>query len=198
MPKTLKILKIDAFYPTEYLEDKKKECWQEINQYNYNEYYDWLMKLRSYLSDYFTYQMNSMGYEAREFITHDSLLLKKLIKDGHISGIGIINKIRFFLKLLLRFSPIDYFSIRKKISAALKLWYLEKYIDTYNPDILIIREPSQIDGNFFNNYKPKIFVVSIIGCNTNHPINWKPHRNNLIVTLTKVYQDFLKCKVFLQ
>lgn len=160
---------------------------------SYEEYYDWMISQRMYLSDYFTYQMRQEGWEAREFIAHDSLLMEKLISDGEIKKTGIRHKLSFLVKFALSIPLKDLFRphILKPIwRKELKQWLIEKYIESYNPDVLFIREPSQIDGRFFDKYKKSKLIVTLIGCNTSHAHRWYAHRNDLIFTIFPSYYDF--------
>jgi hypothetical protein len=197
--KKLRVLKFDAFYPVGYLTNKKNENKDLIENQNYHSYYNWLISLRSYLSDYFSYHMNENGWECREVFAHDSLLLKKLVEDGEIKKVSGVYYIFFIFRFIfnLKLKQILNFPNWKNVflisfQKEKKEWLLEQYINTYNPDILFIREPSIIDGLFWNRFKGKKFIVSLIGCNTSHAINWYPHRNDMIISLTPSYQQFFK------
>lgn len=195
----LRVLKIDAFYPVDYLLKKQKEQQQLVNELSYDAYYNWLISLRGYLSDYFSFHFNENGWESREFFVHDDLLIKKLEEARQIQNVRGIYFIKFFIKFLLNTSiklliniPAWKTGLFAQYKLAKKYWYIDNYITHYNPDILFIREPAQIDGKFWDKYMGKKFIISLIGCNTAHPINWNPHRNNLILTLTPAYTTFFK------
>jgi hypothetical protein len=191
--KKLKVLKFDAFYPNSYFEKLKAIDEKKIASMNYEEYYDWMISQRMYLSDYFTYHMRQEGWQAKEFIAHDTLLMKKLIRNGEIKKIGIWYRFLFLIKFVFSVPIKDLFRppILKPIwRKELKQWLIDKYIESYNPDVLFIREPSQIDGRFFDKYKKSKLIVTLIGCNTSHAHRWYAHRNDLIFTIFPSYYDF--------
>ncbi len=188
----LKILKIDTFYPISYLNNKQKIDKAKINKYNYEEYYLWLMSQRSYLSDYFTKPMNDFGWEAREFISHDNIQLKKLINAGEIN-FSLIDVLIHVIYRIATSKIYKLFTLHEWVLIFdLKYFYLKKYISSYNPDIIFLREPTLLDGNFFARYKGKNFIITLIGCPLKHANNFIIERSDLILTLTKEYRDFFK------
>jgi len=69
---------------------------------------------------------------------------------------------------------------------------IENYIETFQPNVLFVREPCHLDGRFFDRFREKCVIAGFIACNTVHPLNWNPHRHDLLFTLTKEYADFFK------
>jgi len=197
--KKLKLLKIDSFYPVSYLYQKQKENHEIIQTMNYNDYYSWQMSLRSYLSDYFTHSMNKMGWEAREFIDLDEELIEKLINDNQIKKTGLLYQLNFLKVFILNQKIIDIIFfwknlhwLKNKFAREKRNWYLEKYIISYKPDIIFVREPLTIDGSFWERFSRKVFIVSLIGSNTAHAINFQPSRSNFLIALTPEYFEFFK------
>lgn len=186
----LKVLKIDTFYPASYLNSLQERDKHIISDYNYDEYYNWLINQRSYLSDYITYPMNLNGWDAREFISHDNILIKKLCVSGEIK-FKQVDKLFYWIYRIFTAKIYQLFIWNewKKILNT-KDFYLQKYITTFNPDIIFLREPTQIDGRFFDRYKNKKFIISLIGCPFRHANNFNFLRSDLILTITKEYHDF--------
>lgn len=187
----MKLLKFDAFYPTNYLKSKQIECKNDIDKFNYSEYYDWLMKQRSYLSDFFTYRMNKYNWVAREFIGHDEILVQKLINEGLIERPSCFKGIEYLTEnlSLLKLNDVLNLKFRNIMPEFNKYFHIESYIKNFDPDIILLREPTQLDGRFFDRYRKKKFIVSLIGCPTSHTINWDTKRSNLILTILPEYRD---------
>lgn len=187
----MRVLKFDTFYPTNYLDLKKSENKEILAALNYEEYYDWLMSQRSYLSDFFTFQMNKNGWEAIEFITHDSLLIKKLIENGTISTKSNLWFLKNIIFRLSRLRLIDFITFKyKEIFKKDIYYYLDLYIQKVNPDIIFLREPTQLNGDYFTKYKNRKFIISLIGCRTEHALNWNEKRSDLILTILPEYQSY--------
>lgn len=186
----MKLLKFDAFYPTSYLKSKQLEFKNDIDKFNYSEYYDWLMKQRSYLSDFFTYRMNKNNWVAREFIGHDEILVQKLMNEGLIERPTCFEGIKYLTENLSLLKLNDILNLKFRDQTEFnKYFHIESYIKNFDPDIIFLREPTQLDGRFFDRYRKKKFIVSLIGCPTSHTINWKTTRSDLILTILPEYRD---------
>lgn len=193
----IRILKFDDCYPEDFYSNKIKKNWAAVERMNFSEYYDWLMKQRNYLSDFFTYPMNMNGWDARELLVRDRMYIKKLIKSGEIKGINIITKTKFRIKFILKSSIATIISYILNPKKCIKyyelqkyLWHIDKYIETFDPHLILVREPIEFDGHFFNKHKSKRLIVSMIGGNTLYCRNWDEHRNDLIYVLTAPYYDY--------
>ena len=185
----LRLLKFDAVYPQEYLLEKQRTHQAAIKEMDYGEYYRWFMDQRFYLSDYITAPMERFGWEAREFISHDDILIHKLWENGQIRDFGIRSKIGYIARAIKDYPDRVVF---EKIWKNKKYYFYEKYINTFQPDVIFIREPCGVDGLFFERYARDKLIVSMIGCNTAHAKNWKTHRNDLIITITDEYKQFFE------
>lgn len=196
MSRPLRLLKVDSAHPQEYLAAKQRGEAARIGKLDYEGYYRWLMGLRLGLSDYLTRPMNEAGWIAREFSAKDPILLSRLEKEGHIDGVGAVARARFKLKHFLSLSLSDTIALRwcRGYELQRRYWLITRYIETFQPDILFIREPCNIDGEFFDQFHDRCLLVSFIGCNTNHPQHWNAHRNDVIFTLTDEYINFFRAQ----
>jgi hypothetical protein len=196
MPRPLRLLKVDSAHPHEFLAERQRTEAARLRGLSYEDYYRWVTDLRIGLSDYLTHPMNEAGWTAREFNAKDPVLLSRLSKDGHIEGISAAARARFRLRHLLSLSLADTIALRWCRGYELKrrYWLIERYIETFKPDVLFIREPCNIDGEFFHRFRDRCLVVSFIGCSTDHPQHWNPHRNDVIFTLTDEYLNFFKAQ----
>jgi hypothetical protein len=192
----LRFLKVDSAHPHEYLVRKQKADESRLRALGYEEYYRWVMGLRLGLSDYLTLPLNEVGWTAREFSAKDPILLSLLAKEGHINGVGAAARARLKLKHFLSLSLSDTIALRwcRGYELQRRYWLITRYIETFQPDVLFIREPCNIDGEFFDQFRDRCLLVSFIGCNTNHPQHWNAHRNDVIFTLTDEYINFYKAQ----
>jgi hypothetical protein len=157
----------------------------------YAEYYRWLMGLRINLSDYLTHPMNEAGWEAREFVPVDEMLLRKLEEAGETQRAGTVGRIlRHAAGLsvgeLVRLRWAEGYGKRKKEER------IRAYLEKFRPDAIFIREPSHLDGRFFDAFRNRCLLVGMIACPTNHPWHWDAHRHDLIFTFTEEYRRFFE------
>lgn len=194
MSRPLRVLKFDSCHPLSYLAQQQAAHREELERLSYVEYYHWLMTRRVGLSDFLTHYMNEAGWVAREFIPQDGFLRRKLLESGQVPAGGGLQHLRSSAGFA------SGLSLRQAISGELgsryrsyrKYEFIRRYIEAFRPDILFIREPSHLDGRFFEQFRKRCVIASFIGCNTNHPINWDPFRNDVIFALTDEYYDFFR------
>jgi hypothetical protein len=192
--KPLRLLKFDSCHPLSYLAARQKAEAEALGKMSLEQYYQWLMGLRVGLSDYLTHPMKEVGWEAREFIAQDDLLLRMLSEQGGPwsgNGLSLWKPVsRQAANLTLRgLVSGDWW---RAWQTARKQWIIEKYIEFFRPDVLFIREPCHIDGKFWDRFRGKCVIASFIACNTNHAMHWDPHRSDIIFTLTPEYADFFR------
>jgi hypothetical protein len=194
MPNSLRLLKFDSAHPLSYLASKQRLAADELDSLDYESYYRWLMAQRLGLSDHLTYFLNNAGWHAREFLPGDRVLARKLAASGEVSGRGVLDRLKPFLKQAVGMPLKDFLLLN---------WFrgweknrleclIEDYIETFRPDVLFIREPCHLDGRFFDRFRKKCVIAGFIACNTNHPVNWDAHRHDLLFTLTPEYADFFR------
>jgi hypothetical protein len=192
--KPLRLLKFDSCHPLSYLDKRQRAEAVALREFSYEQYYQWLMGLRVGLSDYLTHPMNEAGWDAREFIAQDGLLLRLLSEQGRPwNGKGVnlsAPALRHLGNLTLR--GLVSGDWQRTWPMARKQWIIEKYIEHFRPDVLFIREPCHMDGKFWDRFRGKCVIASFIACNTNHAVHWDPHRSDIIFTLTPEYADFFR------
>lgn len=194
MAKALRLLKFDTAHPEGYLQRLQQQRAAELAPLGYEDYYRWLMELRVGMSDFLTYPMNQAGWVAREFWAKDRLLMRKLAGSGEIRGVGLPGRLRFALQHALSLSLLDVASLRwdRRRDLERRYWLIRHYIESFRPDVIFIREPAHIDGEFFDRFRDRCALVALIGCNTNHAQHWDPHRYDAVFTLTSEYDRFFK------
>jgi len=192
MPMPLRVLKFDSCHPLFYLHSQQQAEAELITRLDYEQYYRWLMGLRFGLSDYLTHAMNQGGWEAREYIPWDDVLLRKAVDARLMRG---VDRLPFWSplarhtgRMTLRDAAVGRWAAGWKQER--KNWLIERYIENYRPDIILVREPCHLDGRFWNRFRDKCVIASFIACNTSDAKNWDTHRNDLIFTLTPEYKNF--------
>lgn len=190
----LKLLKLDSVHPPAYLHEKQAAEKEAIGSMDYAAYYRWVMGLRNNTSDSFTHYMNEAGWEAREFITTDEVMLQKLEDSGQIRKSGVEGEVSFYLRHLgnERLRDIVRGRLFHGYRQHRKYWRVAEYIRTFRPDVLFVREPCHLDGRFLDQFRERCLIVSMIACQTNHAWNWEAHRSNLIFTFTEEYRRFFE------
>jgi hypothetical protein len=194
MAKSLRLLKFDTAHPEGYLQHLQRQCAAELAPMDYEEYYRWLMGLRVGMSDFLTHPMNQAGWVTREFLPKDRLLMRKLAESGEVKGIGLSGRFRFGAQHALSLSLLDIVCLRwgRRRDLERRYWFMRRYIESYKPDVIFVREPAHIDGEFFDRFRDRCALVALIGCNTNHAQHWDPHRYDAVFTLTGEYHRFFK------
>ncbi len=194
MGKALRLLKFDTAHPEGYLQRLQQERSSELESLDYAAYYRWLMELRVGMSDFLTHPMNEAGWVAREFLAKDRLLMRKLAESGEIQGVGLSGRLRFAAQHASSLSLFDIVSLRwdRRRDLERRYWLMRRYIESFKPDVIFVREPAHIDGEFFDRFRDRCALVALIGCNTNHAQHWDPHRYDAVFTLTGEYDRFFK------
>lgn len=189
-----RLLKIDSAHPLSHLTAKQTQVATQLKCLDYEGYYRWLIAQRFGLSDHLTYFLNCAGWHAREYLPGDRVLARKLVRSREVASKGISDEITLLLKHAASMSLKDFLLLNwlrgwKKKHLEYRI---EKYIETFRPDVLFIREPCHLDGRFFDRFRNRCVIAGFIACNTNHPVNWDPHRHDLLFTLTSEYAEFFK------
>jgi hypothetical protein len=190
--KTLRLLKFDSAHPLAYLDKKQREAAAVLQGYSFAEYYDWLMKLRVGLSDYITHQLVEAGWEAQECVPWDLMLLQKAADARGKAGFPGFPEAKPLLRHVagLTLREVVGGHWQRGWNQARSRWLIEQYIEAFRPNVILVREPCHLDGQFWDRYRNRCVIASFIACNTNHATNWDPHRSDLIFTLTPEYRNF--------
>lgn len=191
----MKILKCDILYPFNFLESKQLEFKQQISSMHLEQYMAWLHNLRMGFYNLFSRELGSIGDVVFELFYQDSVQFNKIVKAYNL-------KFPFFTLFTPKgfkwWRDITIADLKSAIfhngsrAELIKRIQLRIFIDQFSPDIIFLREPCQIDNNFWIPYKGKIKIITMIGCNISHPINWRLHNSDLIFTITREFNQFFK------
>jgi hypothetical protein len=189
MNRKLRLLKFDSVYPFDFLLKKQATQRERLAGLSYEQYYEWLMAQRLNFSDFLTHYMNETGWTAREVLSLDDLLLQKLPVTFRPS---LAAKIRETLHRLASYSVIDLVGLKilKQQKRLRREYRLANYIKSFQPDVLVVREPSQMKGSFWDRFRDRCLIVGVTGCTTLDTWDWNTHRYDLIFTLTEEYRNF--------
>jgi len=190
----LRLLKFDSAHPMGWLLEKQASAAGETAGLDFEGYYGWLMDLQVGLSDFLTRPMNEAGWVAQEVLAGDPVFVEKLAACPGIRGSD--PRARALLALsqagalsLKQAATLDWgagFARRRRE------WILGEHVSAFSPDIILVREPSHLDGKFFDRFRNRCLLASMIACNTNHAVNWNEHRWDVVFTLTAEYEAFFR------
>lgn len=189
MNRKLRLLKFDSVYPFDFLLKKQAAQRERLVGLSYEQYYEWLMAQRLNFSDFLTHYMNEAGWTAREVLSLDDLLLQKLPVTFHPS---LAARTRETLHRLASYSVIDLVGLKilKQQRRLRREYRLANYIKSFQPDVLCVREPSQMKGAFWDRFRERCLIVAFTGCITLDTWDWNAHRHDVIFTLTEEYRNF--------
>lgn len=187
MPRPLRLLKFDSAHPMGFLLAEQARAADEIARLDFEGYRRWLMDLQVGWSDFLTRPMNEAGWIAQEVMAGDPVFIEKLanVQGGH-PGLALRHAGSLTLKQV---ATLDW---RAGYSRRRREWILREHVRAFRPDVILIREPSHLDGRFFDQFRDHCLLAGVIACNTNHAVNWSEHRNDVIFTLTTEYEAFFR------
>ena len=169
-----RLLKFDIIHPENYLERKHQE-WDDIDQLTSQEYRERLNSLRSNYSDFYTFYLNEMGWEAEEFYLLDSFYLSKLGKELF----GLLSPwYKLKSKILQKIRPARFGWDKTVIDA---------YIKRFKPDVIFVRS-QPIPSAFWQKYRDQVLLVSRLSARL--PKRWHPDDWDIVYTDLKVFKDF--------
>ncbi len=192
--KQLRLLKIDSVHPPESVAALQKRADVDLKAMSYEDYYDWLMGQRLNLSDYLTKPMRDEGWDAREFVVADALLMEKFENLGGNAKRGASGCVRDALRFAASVAPRDVTSGRtgRLWQEAKKRNRIARCIESFRPDVLFVREPCHVDGRVFDTFGDRCLIVGMIGCDPSHAVNWRAHRHDVIFTATPEFRDYFR------
>lgn len=175
----MRILKFDTINPAAYLTQKQKEWGKDVlKKLNRKEYLQKVLDLCANFSDFYTYNLEKLGWETEEFLLQDSLYIDKIAEEF---GKYPIYFDKTFEKFKNNLNPIH------------KRWekkYIRAYIKKYNPDVIFVREASGLESSFWKEFSRNRLLVSRIAIKL--PYHWNMYDWNLIYTSTTSYKDFFE------
>lgn len=173
----MRLLKFDTVNPEKYLRNLMAENVAEIGGMNRKELLDWIIKLRANFSDFYTYNLRGLGWEAEEFIVTGKYLDK--VENELYGGSKHIKRFKGMLADKIR--PVN---DRRRLNI------LKDYIDAFRPDVILVREQIGIPSEFWGSFSSKSLLVSRLAAPM--PRSWSPADFDLILTSTDVYKKFFE------
>jgi len=174
---SLRLLKFDTINPERFLNERVKDNLAMVNGMSRKEFLDWIISTRGNFSDFYTYNLRDLGWEAEEFFVNSYYIDK--IADELYGKRKKFEKIKNQLKDKLR-------PVRKR-------WILNviaDYIKNYKPDVILVREVISLPSDFWKGYSDKMLLVSRIAAPI--PRLWSPADWDLILTSTHAYKTFFE------
>lgn len=173
----MRIIKFDTVNPEKYLNSLIEKNEEKVDKMNRQEMLEWIIATRSNFSDFYTFNLRQMGWEAEEFIVTDRYL-EKVEKDLYGSSKAVKN-IKDMLADTVR--PVK---DRRKLNI------IKDYLNRYKPDVIFVREQIGIPSEFWGSFSRKSLIVSRIAAPV--PRFWSPADFDLIFTSTEIYRKFFE------
>ena len=173
----MRIIKFDTVNPEKYLNSLIEKNEERVEKMNRQEMLDWIIATRSNFSDFYTFNLRQMGWEAEEFIVTDRYL-EKVEKELYGSSKAVKN-IKDMLADTVR--PVK---DRRKLNI------IKDYINRHKPDVIFVREQIGIPSEFWSSFSRKSLIVSRIAAPV--PRFWSPADFDLIFTSTEIYKKFFE------
>ncbi len=174
---SLKLLKFDVIHPIEYLHQKKKE-WGDLDQLSHHQYLERLMKLRSNYSDFYTFHLNGLGWEAEEFVMMDGTFYNKVAQKLYGS--------KFYPKKIKS-------KLKDKWKPERKRWEKQvilDYVNEFKPDVIFLRS-HPLDSEWWHlNFRHKALIVGRLSARL--PFQWHPNHFDLLYTDQTDFQTFFE------
>lgn len=171
----LRLLKFDTINPQAYIVDKIKEQYDSFSKFKRGEALDWIIATRGNFSDFYTYNLRKLGWESEEFFMNDYYIEKVAEEMFGLRKSYLYAKTR--IKNLIRPSANRW----KKV-------VISAYIKKYNPDVILVREISGMQSDFWKPFGMKSLLVSRIASPI--PPHWFPGHWDIVLTSTEAYKTF--------
>jgi hypothetical protein len=188
---SLKVLYVDAVYPTEWLQQKQAES--NLHLLSFEDYRKWIINQRIYLSDYITENLRKNNFTCEEIIVNDPMFIDKLseyLKSKPRKPFQQNKNTKEKIKDLLEISPLGLYRSAKGSFQRKRDRIIKRTCEYFQPDIIFVREPTGVDTYFWNRFRHRAIVVGLIGSNTSHPNHWLSHNFDVIFSLTNEYRNF--------
>jgi hypothetical protein len=141
------------------------------------EFLAWIISLRANFSDFYTYNLRNIGWDAEEFIVTGCYIDK--VEDELYGNAKNIVKLKS--NLINRLRPVK---DRRKLNI------IKGYIDHYRPDVILVREQIGIPSEFWKSFSDKSLIVSRLAAPV--PRFWSPADFDMILTSTEIYRQFFE------
>lgn len=174
----MRLLKFDTLYPATYLDKKISDSQEAVTKMKFNEFHNWLIKLRINYSDFYTYNLGFYGWDTKEFFLNNDLYLEKC-------GIYYFGYTYWFRKQFHRFR-----NLLSHISIPFTEVIIQKHISVTKPDVLFVREQVFVRSKFWERFRKDKLLVSRMDCGI--PNDWSPLSFDIIYSNIPVYISFFK------
>ena len=178
----MKFIKFDTLYPSQYLDRKIDDNRDAIKRMDFEAFTKWLIGLRLNFSDYYSYNLGLQGWEAKEFFV--------LGKGYYLRKCG-----KKYLGWRYLFVYFFYKFFGKYTKRSFREVLINRIVAIENPDVIFVREQSNIDSLFWDSFRNRALVVSRMECGV--PKYWSPACFDVIYTNIRTYQDFFKSNKFI-
>lgn len=191
----MRVLKFDLLYPDTYFRDIQKRDSQYIYSCSLQNYVQWIHEQQIGYGEVISHAFKQAGWEVVDFYNQDPLYRQKLQDETGIrpSFFQLLSSVkrRYFYHVSMQdfIAAINRKEVRKQI---LNDVLIQEVIAFYKPDVIFLREPAQVNNRLFKELKKKHLIVTLIGCNIAHPLNWTPLHSDLIFTIFKHYDTFFR------
>ncbi|MFN5768198.1 MAG: glycosyltransferase [Pirellulaceae bacterium] len=188
---TTRLLKLGHAFPLEHLREQQSIHASEIASMDYSLYYRWLMSIRNYTYDCFTFPMREAGWDARDLIVTDQKMLELVERD--LLKCSRSKSTWGALQVALRDIPVKTLvsgNRRARLEACRRQWRIEQYIEKFQPHVLFLQEPTTLGNRMFEKYKDRCLIVGLVGCNLRYLVDWMYHRCDAMLDFTSEYHHF--------
>lgn len=173
----MRLLKFDTINPQIYITDEIRNNYESFRKMSRKEILEWIISTRGNFSDYYTYNLRLLGWEAEEFFANMYYVDK------------VADELYGFGKKIKDFSE----SIKNKIRPVDKRWerkVIIDYIKKYKPDVILVRENFGLSSEFWRSFDKGSLLVSRLAAPV--PKYWSPNDWDLILTSTEIYKKFFE------
>lgn len=191
----MRVLKFDLLYPDTYFRQIQERDKDYIETCSLQQYIKWIHLQEIAYGEVISEAFEQAGWEVIDFYNQDLLYRQKLQAETGIkpSFFQLLSsaKRRLFYHVPLQdlVSAVTRKDVRAQI---LNDVLVQEAIAFYQPDVIFLREPAQVNNVLFRELKKNHLVVTLIGCNIAHPVNWSPLHSDLIYTIIPEYDAFFR------
>lgn len=163
----MRFLKFDTVHPREFLLETRKS-WKDLKTLDAVSYRDRVIALRSNYSDFYTHHLQRLGWEAEEFFPADEVFCRKVAREVRTEGVDLFGRLTSCL------------SRRAWLRSPERLETIQRYIRRTRPDILFVREWSEVPSPFWRPFREQSLLVGRLSAPI--PPGWHPADWDLLFT----------------
>jgi hypothetical protein len=178
----MRLLKFDTAHPQDWVPLAQRREPPRFQEMSRSQYLDWLMAQRINYSDFYTFHLRNCGWEAEEFVTNSDVLLAKTeraVFGGSGPLLHLCNRATNRAVCKLGYEAVSW---RERVIAA--------YVRRFKPDVILVREDSQLPSQFWRRFRRDCLVVGRLACGM--PWDWSPRDFDLMLTNAPEFKDFFE------